>query len=70
MNGTREVYGKERPSHFLTLSPEPILERKLRAQDVSVTKDFLHASEWLSECLHATELTHYANRQITVFVLK
>lgn len=71
MNGTREIFWRKKPSHFLMLSPEPILERKLRVQGVSVTEDFLHASEeWLSERLHATESTHYANRQITVFVLK
>lgn len=36
-----------------------------------MTKEILLVFEGrLSECLHAAESTHYANGQITVFVLK
>lgn len=75
MNGRREISGRgerwEESSHFLILSPGRTLERRLRMKDVSVTKELLSAfEERLAERLGAAESTRYANRQITVFVLK
>lgn len=77
MNGRREISGLGGTgvwgtfSHFLTLSSGCTLERRLRMKDVLVTKELLCTfEEGLAEGLGAAESTRYANRQITVFVLK
>lgn len=55
----------------LLFSPRLCLLRKLRVWDVSETQEILLVFEGcLTECRQAAKSTHYANGQITVFVLK